>query len=195
MMKHLIQIMFLKLLHYIKSYNKNVEVKNLKKIIAKVFQNILYDTITYTLLFVLIGLILNKQGYVYLKWFIYTNMLIIIIGIIIGTIQMILKKIEKGNKLIITTVTVILELIFLLSIYIGFMLFQNQERFVYRDNKKMVKEAHSFLSSNWINYYDFQNIFIRKKQVRIYEAHNNYIGDLVSTIYYDAQGNVIYEEK
>lgn len=55
----------------------------------------------------------------------------------------------------------------------------------------MVKETHSFLTFNWINYYDYKNIFIRRKQVRIHESHNNYIGDYMGTIYYDGKGNIV----
>lgn len=136
-------------------------------------------------------MIFNQLGYVYLKWFIYTNIFIILVGIITGTIQIL----KKHNRLILTTIVTMIELLSFISICTVFIVTQNQEYIVYKNNVKMVKETHSFMTSNWINYYDYQNIFIRKKQVRIYEAHNNYIGDLISTTYYDNMGNVIFIEK
>ncbi len=117
-------------------------------------------------------------------------MFIILVGIITGTIQTISKR-EKKSKLIIKAMAVTIELFILLSIDLGYILFQDYEEIVYKDNKKMVKETHSFLTSNWINYYDYKNIFIRRKQVRIHESHNNYIGDYMGTIYYDDKGNIV----
>lgn len=162
----------------------------MKKSITKFFKNMLYDTIIYIILFILIGFILNQLGYTYLRWFIYINMFIILVGIITGTIQTISKR-EKKSKLIIKAMAVTIELFILLSIDLGYILFQDYEEIVYKDNKKMVKETHSFLTSNWINYYDYKNIFIRRKQVRIHESHNNYIGDYMGTIYYDGKGNIV----
>lgn len=71
--------------------------KNLKKSITKFFKNMLYDTIIYIILFILIGFILNQLGYTYLRWFIYINMFIILVGIITGTIQIISKREKRAN--------------------------------------------------------------------------------------------------
>ena len=167
----------------------------MKKIIPKIFKSILFYTIIYILLFVLVGCLLNKFGYVYLKWFIYLNMFIILAGIISGTIQLIIKTKQEGKRLLLAIGTITIEMVIILSVDLGYIFLQDYEQIVYKDNKKMIKETHSFLASNWINYYNYENIFVRKKQVRIYEAHNNYIGNLINTTYYDEHGNILYIEK
>lgn len=167
----------------------------MKKTITKIFKSIMFYTIIYILLFVLGGFILNKFGYAYLKWFIYMNMFISLVGIIAGTIQLIIKTKQKGKRLLLAIGTITIEIVIILSIDLGYIFLQDQEQIVYKDNKKMIKETHSFLVSNWINYYNYENIFVRKKQVRICEAHNNYIGDLINTTYYDEHGNVLAVEK
>ena len=126
----------------------------MKKTITKIFKSIMFYTIIYILLFVLGGFILNKFGYAYLKWFIYMNMFISLVGIIAGTIQLIIKTKQKGKRLLLAIGTITIEIVIILSIDLGYIFLQDQEQIVYKDNKKMIKETHSFLVSNWINYYN-----------------------------------------
>ncbi len=59
----------------------------------------------------------------------------------------------------------------------------------------MVKETHSILFANWINYYDYENIFYRSKQERIVEQYDDAIieSEYLYTIYYDENGKKIKE--
>lgn len=127
----------------------------------------------------------------FLNWVKSCLIIIFVLLFLLGTIQIYRKyKIECFILcfLEVCVFTVLISL-FVLKYYGGV------EEVVLIDNKKMIKETHSFLLSNWINYYDYQNIFVRSKQVRIHEEHDDYIGDYIYTIYYDEDGNVIRESK
>lgn len=163
----------------------------MKEIIKRITKYILFDTLLYAIVICLLGLILNLVGYVFLKWFINLSIVLIIGGIIIGTIQLVNKISNKKIKVILKIVFIVIEVIVLLPIVCLFFFFQDFESFVFKDGSLMIKETHSFLFSNWINYYDFQNIFIRKKNERIYEAYDDSLQDYLYTIYYDDNGKPI----
>ncbi len=74
-------------------------------------------------------------------------------------------------------------------------MFVDKESIVVKNNDTMVEESHSFLLSNWKNYYDYENIFVRKNVIRIYEAYDDSLGEYLYTNYYDANGIFIKTEK
>ena len=156
----------------------------------KISRSILFWTIIFILIILFSSIVLNMFNYQFLNWIKYITMIIGTFGIIAGTIQL-LKK-----KKILCSVLCVLEFIIIGGACILFIfLFFNVEEIVVKDNTKMIKETHSFLFSNWINYYEYNNIFVRSKQPRIYEAHDDYIGDYLYTTYYDENGNIIKEIK
>ncbi len=153
---------------------------------------ILFDIFLYVVVFLSINIILYIFGYVFLNWFMNLNVILIFIGIIIGAIQFINKAIKKKKtKIILGIIFVLIEINIIFPITFLYFLLQDYEEIVYIENKKMVKETHSVLFSNWITYYDYENIFVRKQQKRIFEAHDDCIGEYLYTNYYDESGNLI----
>ena len=163
----------------------------------KLFKNILFDTFLYIIILLILIFILDKLGYVLLNWIMYLSMVIIDIGIVIGTTQIITKNIKKiKTKIILCIVVTIFELVIIIPTNYLYILFNDQEEFVHKNNQLMIKETHSFLLSDWVCYYDFENIFVRKKQERIYEAetHDDSTSGYSYTIYYDKQGKPIRKD-
>lgn len=157
----------------------------------KLLKSILFWDVIFLLIMFLISFILGIYNYQFLSWIKYIIIIISFIGIIIGTIQVLRKKTKLCFIICILEFFIIIILSFLLVLYYSC----NVEEFVIKDDIKMIKETHSVLLSNWINYYDYENIFVRGKQVKIYEAHDDYIGEYLYTIYYDEDGNVIKREE
>lgn len=164
----------------------------MKRKINKIVKYILFDTFLYAIIVCFIALILNVFGYVFLKWFYNLSIILVVIGIIAGTIQLINEATSRKKlKVLLNIFLVIIEIIIIIPIVCIYFLFQDYEEIAYKDGNKMVKETHSFLFSNWINYYNYENIFVRKKQERIYEAHDDYIGEYLYTYYYNENGKLI----
>ena len=157
----------------------------------KILKSILFWDVIFILIMFLISFILGLYNYQFLSWIKYLIIIICFIGIIIGTIQVLRKKTKLCFIICILEFFIIIILSFLLVLYYSC----NVEEIVIKDDIKMIKETHSVLLSNWINYYDYENIFVRGKQVKIYEAHDDYIGEYLYTIYYDEDGNVIKREE
>lgn len=157
----------------------------------KLLKSILFLDVIFILIMFLISFILGLYNYQFLSWIKYLIIIICFIGIIIGTIQVLRKKKKLCFIICVLEFFIISILSFLLILYYSC----NVEEFVIKDDIKMIKETHSVLLSNWINYYDYENIFVRSNQVKIYEAHDDYIGEYLYTIYYDEDGNVIKREE
>jgi hypothetical protein len=84
---------------------------------------------------------------------------------------------------------------FLVIILILFSLMPTTD-IVIRDNVKMAREAHSFLLSNGIYYYEYKNMFIRGNKIQIEEKYNNTLSksEYMGTVYYDEEGNITRED-
>ena len=133
------------------------------KIITKLLKNILFDTVVYTVIVLLISNLLKNNGYVFLVWFKNFNFILISLGIIIGTIQTYYQIVkDKLNRTIIIIVTVFFELLIILSIAFFFFIFQNKEEIVYKNNKKMIVETKPSSSC----FYDYENVFIRNVEYK-----------------------------
>lgn len=168
------------------------------KVINKIKDKILIFSLIYLCLFVIFWFILNTLNYEYLQWFKIFSVLLIIIGIMIGTVVTIKNsKYEEKDKFLLNCVYLTIELIisFIVIVIISFPLLSQTEKIVKIDNKLYIEEKHSFLLSNHINYYKFSNIIFRTKKVSIYKSYNNSLSDdeYLKTIYYDDEGKVIKE--
>lgn len=162
----------------------------MKKYLNKWKKSVLFYSVLYVIIFTLTKIVLNLFKLEYMQWIKYVSIIIIPIGIVIGTIQLLRKK--KSVLVIILIVEVIF--IFVFGGYLLLFLLSNVEEITYKEGKKMVKETHSFLLSNWINYYEYENIFVREANVRIHEAYDDSIKEYLYTTYYDEDRNVIYTD-
>ena len=152
-------------------------------------KSFLFYTAVIAVVYILSKLILDYYNLAYLD--IVKNIIgaLISIGFLSGIIQLVLHFNNRASKIISVLLTV-LGVIFLFIYMFFAMMFYDREEFVTINGNKMVQVTHSFLLSNWINYYDYVNPFVRGKHVRIHEAHNNCIGEYLYTIYYDEHGNM-----
>ena len=169
------------------------------KVISKIKDKLLIYSLIYLCLFVIFWFILNALNYEYLQWFKIFSVLLIIIGIMIGTVITIRNsKYEEKDKFLLYCVYLAIELIisFIVILIISFPLLYQTEKIVKKDGILYIEEKYSFLLSNYINYYKFSNIIFRTKKVSIYKSYNNSLSDdeYLKTTYYDDEGKVIKEE-
>ena len=163
----------------------------------KLQQNIiLWLSITYLILFITGWIILSIYNCTYLFYFKLISTLLIIAGIVIGTIIAIKKlNYEKQIKIQLYTAYFLLEgilSIVLLAIVLFPLLYQ-RERITQIDNVWYVEIKRSTLVDTSLNYYDFKYLIFRKKQPRFVKNYNNYFApeNYIGTTYYDEEGNVI----
>ena len=124
----------------------------------------------------------------------YFSLIAIISGIIIGTIQSINRDDEtKLSKFFLITLCVSIEVFFACIVLLTKVTFTNIEVLTIVNGKIMFENKHSFLLSNWIDYYDYVNPIIRSKQPRIHKAYDDALSEenYLYTVYYDRDGNVI----
>lgn len=160
------------------------------KVMKKISRYILLDTALFLAVwFVLKFIVETAMGCVFLVWVKYTVLGISSIGILAGTWQ-VLKDRSVLKIICLSAESAVIGIVVL-----GCMLFWNTEKIVTVDGNKMVCEIHSVLFSNWINYYDFKNIFIRDENPRIYESYDDSLGEFLYTWYYDEEGKFIREDK
>ena len=163
----------------------------------KIAENkILWISIIYLILFIIGWIILSICNYTYLFYFKLISTLLIIVGVVIGTIIAIKKlKYEKQIKIQLYTAYFLLEgilSIVLLAIVLFSLLYQ-RERITMIDNTWYVEIKRSTLVDASLNYYDLKYLIFRKKQPKFVQNYNNYFTpeNYIGTTYYDEEGNVI----
>ena len=163
----------------------------------KIAENkILWISIIYLILFIIGWIILSICNYTYLFYFKLISTLLIIVGVVIGTIIAIKKlKYEKQIKIQLYTAYFLLEgilSIVLLAIVLFPLLYQ-RERITMIDNTWYVEIKRSTLVDASLNYYDLKYLIFRKKQPKFVQNYNNYFTpeNYIGTTYYDEEGNVI----
>lgn len=161
---------------------------NLKKLSKSIF---LYVFI-YIVIYFSAQFILNSQGWIYLQWFQYVSYTLIGLGIMVGTFQWIVTGYIIDHYRIKVGVTLlVIEVVVALGIIVVFYTFNNRELIVNKNGITMVEEKPNFSFTDWSNYYDYQNIFVRKNIVRIHEEYGKSSREHVSIDYYDENGTLI----
>ena len=153
-------------------------------------------SLIYFFLFILGWFILSRLNYEYLFMFKAISTIMIILGMIGGTFQIVHHlECSDRDKISFYISYFIIEgffsLVFLIIIL--FPLLSQTEKIVTIDDKKYVEIKYSFLLSNRIDYYDFENIIFRRKQPRFTKNYNNSLSetDYLGTTYYDDKGKII----
>lgn len=123
----------------------------------------------------------------FLSWIKFVIIIIFILMFIIGTIQSFHK--EKKVCFILCIIELILFGLGFLIYVFYFNIVGDIESIVEIDNKKMIRETHNTLFGKELKYYDYQNVFIRSKQIKIYESYEE--GEFLYKVYYDNFGNII----
>ena len=167
------------------SKQKNIKLKRLSK-------SIFLYVITYIVIYFIAQFILNSQGLVYLQWFQYASYALIGLGVMAGTFQWIMTGYKTDHYLIkVGVLLLVIEVVVALGIMTVFYTFNNRESIVTQNGVTMVEEKPNFSFTNWTNYYDYQNILVRKNIVRIHEEYGQSSREHTSIDYYDENGNLI----
>lgn len=160
---------------------------------------ILLDTIIYALIIVALYFILSCFKLMFREWIYIVSTIIIMVGFVVGIIQLLLKIKKKNTKWILISVFIILLLLSTPMIYLFSAFTYTPEYVVEKDGKKFVAYVNGFLRT-YVYYYDYKNIFIVGNQKRIEEYYgkggfdpieNEGKYNVKSTIYYDENGKII----
>ena len=143
----------------------------MKRIFA-IFNNfVLFYAVLFSGIFVLAKYILNIFNFEYRQWLFYVFSCSIIIVAIVGIIQ-IIKRIK--NKKLKTISTVLLSSIALVCLAITSLVCifsYKAEHIVEKDGYKFVAYVGDFFRHTYIDYYEYENIFVRTKTKRLHEFY------------------------
>ena len=161
--------------------------KSIKKYILKY---ILLYPILYTLIIVSLHYILTIFGLMFREWVYYLSVIIVIVGLIIGIIQLILKIKIKTLKVIGMCIFSILLLLILPKTLFLISWTYEPEYIVNVDRKKYVVYESGFTSTN-LTYYEYKNIFVVGNKIimektgnGVFNPKNNTLDSEYDTIYY-----------
>lgn len=157
---------------------------------------ILFYTIIYILIFITLHIILKHFNLAYRSWFFIASIISTMLGLTIGTLQLIKRK--KVRILI----AIILGIILVPTVQYAFSNYYRPENVVSKENKKYVtyavKTHNSYVSGTRILYYEYENFIFSGNKIILEEYYENafLLGDtLIGIKYYDEDGNVIKEYK
>lgn len=164
----------------------------IKKFFAVVRTKILFYVFSYELLYAITRILLNQFNLEYMQWVNLVSAIILLVGGIVGTIQLLKKEDISILKI------VVLELMIIIIFFVGnYLVFKSldYEEITYKDGLKMVQNVFSEeYKGRWIEYYDYKNIFIRGKNVRIKDIYDDNFteNEYRCTQYYDENGKYIF---
>lgn len=176
----------------------------MKKIFNKLRKSVLIYIAIYICMLVIINLILKNFNMNYREWIYFLSLILIIMGFIIGIIQLLLKIKKKFVKInaIILFIIILIPCIFYAYIFCIFA--YRPEHIVMRDGKKMVAYVNGFMDT-YVEYYDYKNFFVVGNKLKINEYYGKggfdpiknkygYNYPVIRTNYYDENSNIIYTE-
>lgn len=176
----------------------------MKNIFNKLRKSVLMYTIIYICIFVTINIILNAFNMNYREWIYFLSLVLISIGFVIGIIQLLWKIKNKIVKIISFILFIIVLIPCVLYTYIFCIFAYQPEHIVMRDGKKMVAYVNGFMDT-YVEYYDYKSSFTVGNKLKIKEYYGEggfdpiknkygYNYPVISTDYYDENGNIIYTE-
>ena len=145
--------------------------------------------ISYLILYIIIGLILYKLGYVYLQGFRVFSILLVATLLIVGLILYIKNKEESALDQVLMLVIVIFGTVVIL--FVEALL--PREKIVTVGNEKQVEvTSNTFLKEN-VNYYQYVNIFVRGNKIIVNEIEKQ--DNNTETIIDDDTTDILYEQR
>ena len=145
--------------------------------------------ISYLILYIIIGLILYKLGYVYLQGFRVFSILLVATLLIVGLIFYIKNKEESALDQVLMLVIVIFGTVVIL--FVEALL--PREKIVTVGNEKQVEvTSNTFLKEN-VNYYQYVNIFVRGNKIKVNEFEKQ--DNNTETIVDDDTTDILYEQR
>ena len=145
--------------------------------------------ISYLILYIIIGLILYKLGYVYLQGFRVFSILLVATLLIVGLILYINNK--EGSALDQVFMLIILVIVTVIFLIVEALL--PREKIVTVGNEKQVEvTSNTFLKEN-VNYYQYVNIFVRGNKIIVNEIEKQ--DNNTETIIDDDTTDILYEQR
>ena len=162
---------------------------------------IILDTIICLLIITMLFFMLHFFNLMFRQWIYVMFAILIILGFIIGTMQLLLKIKRKVIKISSILIFIIILLLSSPIAYLGIVFGYMPEHVIERDEKKYVAYVNGFLKT-YVYYYDYKNLIVVGNQKKIEEYYgrggfdpiNNKYGynyEVVRTTYYDESGNVL----
>ncbi len=174
----------------------------MKEIIDKMKSNVLFYTGAYVVVFAISKIFLKVLELEYMQYIYKFSFFVIIIGLIIGLIQIAHKskyKIVKISIVLLMIAIVVLCTIFIQIILLFYVVYFPPEHVVEKENGKMVGYVYSFLRTR-VDYYEYINFFLRSEKIKFSEDYgkggfdpieNPNIHAVQEYTYYDKNGKVI----
>ena len=145
--------------------------------------------ISYLILYIIIGLILYKLGYVYLQGFRVFSILLVATLLIVGLILYINNK--EGSALDQVFMLIILVIVTVIFLIVEALL--PREKIITVGNEKQVEvTSNTFLKEN-VNYYQYVNIFVRGNKIIVNEIEKQ--DNNTETIIDDDTTDILYEQR
>ena len=144
----------------------------MNKIFKYIPKIILLDTILFCFIIVALYYLLSFFNLMFRNWIYTVSAIIVMLGFVVGIIQLLLK-IKKENvkiALIITFIILLLPLIRIISLLWAFG--YEKEYVVERDGKMFIAYVHSFYATR-VSYYDYKNIFVVGNKLKISEYYDD----------------------
>ncbi|MBP3254952.1 MAG: exo-alpha-sialidase [Clostridia bacterium] len=169
-----------------------------KEIIKSFFRSMYFYTFVFAIVFIISKVIINSLNLEYMQYIYKGATIAVVIGILLGIIQSIIKSETNGRRTLII-VTTLLIVIIVAPIVAFFIAFQPPEHIVEKGNKKYVAYVYSWHHTR-VDYYEYMNFFVRGITKRIEENYKNG-GDVLdkehkglympnSTYYYNVEGKI-----
>ena len=175
------------------------------RIKAYIPKMILLDALLAVVLLSAVQFVLHLFGLTFRKWFFIVCLLVITAAIIAGIIQLLLKIRKKSVRILLVFLYVAVTAAAVLFTYpIALFAIAGEEHVVEREEGKFVAYVNGFLHT-YVYYYDYKNFLICGETKRIEEDYGkggfDPIGNpygheysVVSTTYYDKDGNIVFPE-
>ena len=154
-------------------------------------KTILFYWFIYLIVLILSREILLKCNMEYRGWIYTVSGFALIIGFIVGIIQLILRIKKKSINIIGMVLFIVLIIFCSPYVLLFFAVTCQEEDIVVYENQKMVAYTQSFWDKR-INYYEYINFIVRRRYPKLEEYYGEN-GEHILT-YYNDKGEVIKEE-
>lgn len=115
-------------------------------------------------------IILNLFALEYRQWIIFTYGIVLVVSLVLGIIQRIIKIPSKPNKIIISIALLVMVILSIPSVLLCVVFSYTPEHVVTKNDVKLVGYVNGFLRTR-VEYYDYKNYFVRGEQLRLYENY------------------------
>ncbi len=171
---------------------------------SKIYKSILFYTVLFALLLLIVHIILNRSGVILRRIPLYICTGVIGAGTVAGLFQIVLKTSKKSSRIILSALLIVLSLCvaYFGGLKVSFPTSGYTEHIVEKDGEKYVATVYGHLHT-YVHYHDYINYVVCGKQVRISEDYGKGSFDpltdgnnhpVLRRTAYDKEGNEIQSE-